>query len=94
LDLDRSQGRRADDSAGIGASRPLILATPTHERARKLEDMLGERSDRVYAGAVMHTPTDVTAAVLRFVSETAANGIVALGGRSMTGLAKTIAFAD
>jgi alcohol dehydrogenase class IV len=53
--------------------------------------MLGERSDRVYARAVMHTPTDVTAAALRIGSGTGANGIVALGGGSMTGLAKAIA---
>jgi alcohol dehydrogenase class IV len=39
----------------------------------------------------MHTPTDVTAAALRIGSGTGANGIVALGGGSMTGLAKAIA---
>jgi maleylacetate reductase len=81
-----------DETTRIGASRPLILATPAQEQqARELEDMLGERSAGVYAGAVMHTPTDVTAAALRIVSETRANGVVAIGCGSTTGLAKAIA---
>ena len=40
----------------------------------------------------MHTPVDVTEAALKIVAETRADGVVALGGGSTTGLGKAIAF--
>jgi maleylacetate reductase len=81
-----------DETARIGIRRPLILATPPQERqARELADMLGKIAAGVFAGAVMHTPVEVTDAALQVVRDTQADGVVAIGGGSTTGLAKAVA---
>src|SRR5262249_28915490 len=45
----------------------------------------------VFAGAVMHTPVEVTQEALRAVSVRSADAVVAVGGGSTTGLGKAIA---
>ncbi len=81
-----------DEVARLGLERALVLATPLQEaEARELTARLGGRSVGVYAGAAMHTPVAVTEDAMRFVAERRADGLVAVGGGSTTGLAKAIA---
>jgi maleylacetate reductase len=60
-------------------------------QAREVADALGGRSADVLGLAVMHTPTEVTERAMQVVRESAADGIVAVGGGSTTGLGKAIA---
>jgi maleylacetate reductase len=77
----------------IGARRALVLATP-HQKAdaERLAATLGARAAGVFAGAVMHTPVDVTEQAMDVVRRTAADAVVSLGGGSTTGLGKAIAY--
>jgi len=76
-----------------GRRRALVLATP-HQKAdaEALARELGELACGVFAGAVMHTPVDVTNAAMKVVVETGADCLVSLGGGSTTGLGKAIAY--
>ena len=72
--------------------RALVLATPGRRaQAEKLAVGLGDKSAGVFAGAVMHTPVSVTDQATRVVAETAADGLISLGGGSTIGLGKAIA---
>jgi maleylacetate reductase len=89
-------GRSADVASAVealGCSRALVLSTP-HQKAdaEALSHRLGLISAGVFAGAVMHTPVDVTEAALKVVQETHADCVVSLGGGSTTGLGKAIAY--
>ncbi|MDH4411889.1 MAG: maleylacetate reductase [Rhizobium sp.] len=89
-------GRSAELNAAVealGCRRALVLATP-HQKAdaEALFERLGALSVGVFAGAVMHTPVDVTEAALKIVRETEADCVVSLGGGSTTGLGKAIAY--
>jgi maleylacetate reductase len=53
--------------------------------------MIGERFAGVFTGAVMHTPVEVTERAMETVHDLRADGIVAIGGGSTTGLGKAIA---
>jgi maleylacetate reductase len=77
----------------LGMKRPLVLATPPQrEQAQRLASMLGEDTAAgVFAGAVMHTPVEVTDVAMEAVRNRRADGVVALGGGSTTGLGKAIA---
>jgi maleylacetate reductase len=76
----------------LGCRRAMVLATPNHEAsARALAATLGGAAAGVYAGAVMHTPVEVTEAALAVAGELDADCVVALGGGSTTGLGKAIA---
>ncbi|CDX15723.1 Maleylacetate reductase [Mesorhizobium plurifarium] len=76
----------------LGLKRVLVLATPPQEAdARRLAGSLGGTAAGVYAGATMHTPVPVTEDALKVVAELQADGLVAVGGGSTTGLAKAIA---
>ncbi|WP_192257917.1 maleylacetate reductase [Mesorhizobium silamurunense] len=76
----------------LGLKRVAVLATPPREpEARRLAERLGDRAAGVYAGATMHTPVEVTEDALRVVLDLKADGLVAVGGGSTTGLAKAIA---
>ena len=86
------------DTAGdwldrIGCRRALVLSTP-HQKAdaEKLAETLGVRAAGVFAGAVMHTPVDVTEKAMDVVRQTGADCVVSLGGGSTTGLGKAIAY--
>lgn len=88
-----SSRKVADALDALGCSKALVLATP-HQRAdaEALAATLGSRSVGVFAGAVMHTPVDVTEAALKVVAESGADCVVSLGGGSTTGLGKAIAY--
>ncbi len=78
--------------ARLGMSRALLLTTPSRQQqASRLASMLGDRCAGIFAGAVMHTPVDVTDRAMVRVSELEVDGVVAIGGGSTTGLGKAIA---
>lgn len=77
----------------LGCQRLLVLSTPPQkEQAEALAARLGPLSVGVFAGAVMHTPVDITQAAMKVVRESRADCVVALGGGSTTGLGKAIAY--
>lgn len=78
--------------ARLGHGKALVLST-AHQRAQAeaLAASLGALSAGVFAGAVMHTPMDVTEAALLACAASGATVVVALGGGSTIGLGKAIA---
>src|SRR3954453_5691152 len=78
--------------ARLNISRALILATPHQARqAEEVAAMIGPRAVGTFAQAEMHTPGHVTGRALLRVKELDADGVVAIGGGSTTGLGKAIA---
>ncbi|MGO6984281.1 maleylacetate reductase [Rhizobium leguminosarum] len=77
----------------LDCSRALVLSTP-HQKAEAeaLAARLGPLSAGVFAGAVMHTPVEVTEAAMEVVRRIGADCVVSLGGGSTTGLGKAIAY--
>lgn len=76
----------------LGLRRIAVLATPPQQtEAQALAERLGERCAGVFSRAVMHTPVEVTEQALGAVTEWNADGLVAVGGGSTTGLSKAIA---
>ncbi|WVT76596.1 maleylacetate reductase (plasmid) [Sinorhizobium chiapasense] len=91
-------GEGKSDEAGtwvekLGCKQALVLSTP-HQRtdAQALAEQLGPLAVGVFAGAVMHTPVDVTAKAMEAVKQSGADCVVSLGGGSTTGLGKAIAY--
>lgn len=81
-----------DEVARLGRARALVLSTPQQAtQARALADALGPRAAGVFAGAVMHTPVEVTEAAVVAFRAAGADCVVSLGGGSTTGLGKAIA---
>ena len=77
----------------LGKTRALVLTTPQLEtEARARAERLGPTAVGVFAGAVMHTPVEVTERAVATVVELGADCLVALGGGSTTGLGKAIAY--
>ena len=76
----------------LGCKRALVLSTP-HQKAdaEALAARLGPLSAGVFAGAVMHTPVEVTTTAMEMVRDSGADCVVSLGGGSTTGLGKAIA---
>jgi alcohol dehydrogenase class IV len=76
----------------LGCRRALVLSTPEQAAdAERLAQQLGATSAGIFAGAAMHTPTDVTARALDQLLRTEADCLVALGGGSAIGLGKALA---
>jgi alcohol dehydrogenase class IV len=74
----------------LGARRPIILTTA--EQAPAGQSIASHHpAAQVFAGAVMHTPVDVTQRALDAVSELGADCLVAFGGGSAIGLGKALA---
>jgi alcohol dehydrogenase class IV len=81
-----------DELERMGLKRLLVLATPQQEKeAQALAARLGGRAAGVFAGAVMHTPVDVSERAVAMATELGADGTVAVGGGSTIGLGKAIA---
>jgi maleylacetate reductase len=73
-------------------TRLLVLTTPEQEaQGRETLALLRDRGAGLFAGAVMHTPVEVTEQALAAVEAARADGVVAVGGGSTTGLGKAIA---
>jgi len=69
-----------------------VLATPRQKGlVAGIREMIGDRFAGVFAGAVMHTPVEVTERAMETVREMRADCLVAIGGGSTTGLGKAIA---
>jgi maleylacetate reductase len=88
-------GRLADlpaEADRLGLKRLLVLSTPEQkeagETARKL---LGPRAAGFYAQARMHVPIEVAQIAREEARRVNADGTVAIGGGTTTGLAKAIA---
>jgi maleylacetate reductase len=81
-----------DEVARLGHSRAMILST-SHQKddAERLAAQLGGMAAGVFAGAAMHTPTDVTDIAVTAYAASGATCVVSLGGGSTTGLGKAIA---
>jgi maleylacetate reductase len=87
-----SLARLPDEVEQLGLERVLIVATPRQSTdVEALAARLGARAAGIFAGAVMHTPVEVTEAAMKLVAEVKADGVVAIGGGSAIGLAKAIA---
>lgn len=81
-----------DEVVRLGRALALVLSTPQQEaQAQTLAAALGPRSAGVFAGAVMHTPVDVTETAVAAFAAAGADCVVSLGGGSTTGLGKAIA---
>lgn len=81
-----------DEVTRLGHTRALVLSTPHQEaEAQALADQLGTKAAGVFAGATMHTPTDVTDKSVAVFRRLNADCVVSLGGGSTTGLGKAIA---
>jgi alcohol dehydrogenase class IV len=76
----------------LGVARVLVLATPQQEpQAKMIGALIGERAAGLFAGAVMHTPVEVTDQAMEKVRGVDADCVVSIGGGSTTGLGKAIA---
>lgn len=85
--------RRHDLFERLGMKRALFLATPGQEDyVRECARSVGSVAVGVFPNSTMHTPVSVTEDALRLVDDLRADGIVAIGGGSTTGLGKAIAW--
>lgn len=85
--------RLAEISEDLRCKRLLVLSTDVQkETANELAQDLGDRCLGVYAKATMHTPIEVTEAAMQVIAEQKADGLIAFGGGSTTGLGKAIAY--
>jgi maleylacetate reductase len=83
----------AEELKAAGASRALVLSTPFQKaEVERLAASLGDLAAGVFAGAVMHTPVDVTRQALAIYESAGADSVVSLGGGSTIGLGKAIAY--
>lgn len=82
----------ADEVHRLGCRRALILSTAQQQSdAERLALHLGDFAAGVFAGAVMHTPVEVTAQAMGLLRDLGSDCTVALGGGSTIGLGKAIA---
>ncbi|MEI9852467.1 MAG: maleylacetate reductase [Sphingomonas sp.] len=76
----------------LSMTRPLVLSTPGQkEQAERVLQLLEGDTAGLFADARRHTPIDVTEAAIQFAREHRADGLIAVGGGSTTGLSKAIA---
>ena len=86
------RSKLADEVNKLGLKRVLVLATKfQQDLAQEISDSLGELSVGVYAKAEMHVPIETARDAQRFATEAGADGCIAVGGGSTTGLGKAIA---
>ncbi len=87
-----SLGQTADALQHLGVGRALVLSTPQQRAAGlALAEQLGGLAAGLFAEAAMHTPVEITERALAAYVAAGADGVVALGGGSTTGLGKAIA---
>jgi maleylacetate reductase len=78
--------------AQLGLQRLLLLCTPGQRAvADRAAAALGERCVATFDGAVMHVPVESARAAKAAAREHGADGLLAVGGGSTTGLAKAVA---
>ncbi len=87
-----SRERLADEVAGLGAERALVLSTPGKRAlAEDAAGRLGAQAAGIYDQAVMHVPIEVAEAGRAVAGRLGADCYVAIGGGTTIGLAKAIA---
>ncbi|MBB3148797.1 alcohol dehydrogenase class IV [Phyllobacterium trifolii] len=85
--------RLGEEADRLGVKRIVVLSTPEQEeQAGAIAVNLGARTVGLFAGAQMHTPTDVTQNAMDLIASRDADAVVSIGGGSTTGLGKAIAF--
>lgn len=88
-------GRLADlpaEADRLGLKRLLVLSTPEQKEAGEIAvKLLGTRAAGLYAQARMHVPIEVAQIARAEAKRVGADGTVAIGGGTTTGLAKAIA---
>jgi alcohol dehydrogenase class IV len=78
------------DALGIG--RAIVLSTPGQRAlGERVAALIGARSGGVFAQAAMHVPAEMAHAACDEACRVGADGAVAIGGGSTTGLGKAIA---
>jgi maleylacetate reductase len=88
-----SRARVGEELERLGIKRAIVLSTPDQSQlAAEIAKTIGGRAGIMYPGAIMHTPTEVTESALQAVSSVRADGCLAIGGGSTTGLSKAIAY--
>jgi maleylacetate reductase len=81
-----------DEIDRLGVHRALVLSTPEQRGdAQKIADRLGARAAGLFDKAVMHVPIEIAEQAREQARALGADGCVAVGGGSTTGLAKAIA---
>lgn len=87
-----TMARAEEEVRRLGHGKALVLSTP-HQKAdaERLAESLGGLAVGVFAGAVMHTPVEVTERAVDAFRASGASAVVSLGGGSTTGLGKAIA---
>ena len=81
--------RLADELAGLGARRVLLVASK--RVADELADRLGDRHAATFSDVVQHVPVEVAERARQLAREVDADTLVAVGGGSAMGLAKAVA---
>jgi maleylacetate reductase len=79
-----------NEARRLGMKNPFVLTTPHQSSAGS--DLARAVGGEHWAGAAMHTPIKETELALEFFRKCEADGVIALGGGSSTGLGKAIAF--
>ncbi|MFB8372115.1 maleylacetate reductase [Pseudarthrobacter sp. NPDC055928] len=86
------RSKLADEVNRLGLRKVLVLATEFQAGlAQEISDSLGELSVGVYSKAEMHVPIETARDAQRCATEAGADGCIAVGGGSTTGLGKAIA---
>jgi alcohol dehydrogenase class IV len=84
--------RVGEEIERLECSRVLVLSTRGHRpQAERVADMLGSAAGSIFDRAVMHVPVETALAARTEARRIDADGVVAIGGGSTTGLAKAIA---
>jgi alcohol dehydrogenase class IV len=87
-----SLARLPEEVALLGLSKVLILCTPGQRaQAELIGHSLDERLAGLFAEAVMHVPVETAREACAAARHRGADGVIAVGGGSTTGLAKAIA---
>lgn len=83
--------RVREEAERLGASRVLLLSSPSARSVKAMRESLGPLLAAEFAGAAPHTPVQVTERALRVLREHSVDCLVAIGGGSTTGLSKALA---
>lgn len=88
-----SRARIGEELERLGIERAIVISTPEQSAlAAEVAKAIGGRAGIMYPGAAQHTPVEVTESALLAVSSVRADGCLAIGGGSTTGLSKAIAY--
>jgi maleylacetate reductase len=81
-----------EEADALTVKRALVISTAQQtEHAKTAAEILGSVAVKLFSGAVMHTPEDVTVSAINVVRECKVDGLVAIGGGSTIGLGKAVA---